>query len=86
MLVCRDMTEVATDYLEDALPLARRLAVRWHLAICSFCRRHYRQLRQTVALLGDMPAQPPAQEIVTGVLRRIREISRNNGDIEPDVP
>lgn len=58
MLVCRDVTEMTTDYLEHALPWRSRLAMKWHLAICSFCRRHLRQLRQTTQLLGDMPHPP----------------------------
>lgn len=58
MLVCRDVTELTTDYLEGALPIGRRLAMRFHLAICSFCRRHIKQVRDTVALLHRMPPQP----------------------------
>src|SRR5258708_389158 len=62
--LCRDMTELATDYLEGALPVRAGLAVRWHLTLCSFCRRHYRQVRATVALLRRLPAAfaPPAVE------------------------
>ena len=55
MLVCRDVSEMTTDYLEHALPWRSRLAMKWHLAICSFCRRHLAQLRQTTALLRKMP-------------------------------
>lgn len=55
MLVCRDVSEMTTDYLEHALPWRSRLAMKWHLAICSFCRRHLRQLRQTTRLLRVMP-------------------------------
>ncbi len=59
MLACRDLTELATDYMEGALPWHKRLAVRWHLAICDMCRRHMRQLGQTVGLLRRLPAMPP---------------------------
>ena len=63
VLVCRDMTELATDYLEGALPVRRSLAVRFHLSICSMCRRYYRQVRETVSLLRRMPPEPvPARE------------------------
>ena len=55
MLRCSDVTELTTDYLENALPMRRRVAVRWHLAICSFCRRHLKQVRATIVLLHAMP-------------------------------
>jgi anti-sigma factor RsiW len=62
VLVCRDMTELTTDYLEGTLPFARRLGVRVHLAYCSLCRRHYRQVRETIGLLRRLPSSPPPLE------------------------
>jgi anti-sigma factor RsiW len=60
LLVCRDVTELTTDYLEGALPRARRLAMSFHLAICRMCRRHLRQVRATVRLLRRVPAPAPS--------------------------
>jgi len=71
VLVCRDMTELSTDYLEGALPVGRRLAVRWHLSICSMCRRHYRQVRETVALLRRLPTPPPPAKMEDAVIARV---------------
>eukprot|EP01037_Dinobryon_pediforme_P012410 gene12410-12496_t len=59
LLVCRDVTEMTTDYLEHQLPPARRMAMAFHLAICSFCRRHMRQVRETVRILRGMPHLAP---------------------------
>ena len=58
MLLCRDVSELTTDYLEDALPWHKRMGMRFHLAICSFCRRHLLQVRATIGLLGRMPPEP----------------------------
>lgn len=58
MLVCRDVSEMTTDYLEHALPWRKWLAMRWHLNICDLCRRHLRQVRQTVKLLHVLPPVP----------------------------
>ena len=52
MLVCRDVTELVSDYVERALPLRGRLAVRLHLLRCDACRRYIDQMRKTVRLLG----------------------------------
>ncbi len=51
MLKCRDMTEIATDYAEGALPWHGKLAARWHLVLCSACRAYYDQLAKTARLL-----------------------------------
>jgi predicted anti-sigma-YlaC factor YlaD len=64
MLVCRDVTELVSDYLERALPLRRRLAVRLHLLRCDACRRYIDQMRKTVRLLsrGQLAASSPELE------------------------
>jgi len=60
---CRDMAELATDYMEGALPARRTLAARWHLFLCVACRRYVSQLRQTVRFLAEgPPPRPPANE------------------------
>ncbi len=51
MLKCRDVTEMTTDYLDGSLTLPHRMGMRWHLSICSFCRRHIKQVRATISLL-----------------------------------
>lgn len=73
MLVCRDISEMTTDYLEGALPIGIRMAMRFHLAICSMCRRHMRQLRQTVALLRRMPSEPISIELEDRLLARLSD-------------
>jgi predicted anti-sigma-YlaC factor YlaD len=60
MLKCSDVTELATDHMDGALSTRESLAVRLHLALCSFCRRHFRQLGQTVGLLNMLPLEQPA--------------------------
>ncbi len=64
MLSCRDLTEHATDYMEGALPVRTRLAVRLHLILCAMCRAYLLQLRRTSALLRGraLPAPPPEVE------------------------
>lgn len=59
MPTCRDMTELSTDYFERALGWRARLAVRWHLALCSMCRAYYDQLAKTLRLLRGRPLAAP---------------------------
>lgn len=59
---CRELVEVITDYLEDALPDRDRLRFEAHLAECDACRDYVEQFGQTIALAGRTePEQlPPA--------------------------
>jgi anti-sigma factor RsiW len=57
---CRELVEVITDYLEDALTERDRLRLEEHLAECDACRDYVEQFRQTIALAGRVePEQLP---------------------------
>ena len=58
---CRELVEVITDYLEDALPHDDRLRFEAHLAGCDACRDYVEQFEQTIALSGRVEAErvPP---------------------------
>lgn len=86
MLICRDVTELTTDYLEGTLPWPRRLAMRWHLAICSFCRRHLRQVRATVGLLHTLRPVPPPAPLVDRLVAQAQAAAGGDGDGAPEPP
>jgi predicted anti-sigma-YlaC factor YlaD len=58
MLTCKELTELATDYLEGDLGFIRRLAIRLHLAMCKHCPTYLRQIELTIQLLRQLPAEP----------------------------
>lgn len=53
-IVCCDLVELVTDYLEGALPGPRRERFEAHLAVCPPCREYLEQIRRTIAVLGRM--------------------------------
>lgn len=61
MLRCRDVADLASDYVNRDLDWNRRFAMRLHLTICRFCRRYVRQMRETIGLLRGL-----RQETETG--------------------
>ncbi len=65
---CRDMTELATDYAEGALPWRTWLGVRWHLAICSLCSAYYDQLARTRRLLRGRSLGEPDSRVEARLL------------------
>lgn len=81
MLKCRDVSELATDYMEDALSPRRRLAMRFHLMICSMCRAYMDQLSKTRQLLGRGRLPPPEPEREAALLA-----AAARGDVPPGEP
>jgi anti-sigma factor RsiW len=63
-LSCRELVELVTDYLDDALPAAEQAQFEAHIAGCDGCRGYLEQIRVTIALTGRLvPEQlDPAAE------------------------
>jgi len=70
VLKCREVSELATDYMERTLPLRVWLGVRLHLFLCSMCRAYLDQLRKTAALLRGRPLPHPPPELETHLASR----------------
>jgi anti-sigma factor RsiW len=61
---CRDVVELMTDYLEDALSPADRRRFEDHLTTCDGCTVYLEQLRTTMRLTGKIGSEvmPPELE------------------------
>jgi anti-sigma factor RsiW len=53
---CRELVELVSDYLEGALPPHDHSRFEAHVAGCGDCAAYLRQMRETLALLGTLPA------------------------------
>jgi anti-sigma factor RsiW len=79
-LVCQEMVELITDYLEGALPRRERRRFEAHLAVCEHCSEYLEQMRATIRLTGELRAEdltPRMSAEFAALYRRWRE-----GDIE----
>jgi len=56
-LTCKQMVELVTDYLEDALSSELRARFHRHLTGCPPCVVYVEQMRQTIAALGRLPEE-----------------------------
>jgi anti-sigma factor RsiW len=61
-LSCRELVELVSDYLEGALPADERSRFETHIAGCTNCAAYVRQMRETLALLGTLPADALSRE------------------------
>lgn len=62
-----------TAYLDDVLPSATMIHLEAHLVLCSDCRAHLEQLRQSIAITGSVSAD----DIDDATMRRLRDAFRD---------
>jgi anti-sigma factor RsiW len=62
-LVCQQMVELITDYLEGALSRSQRRRFEAHLAGCEHCTEYLEQMRATIRLTGRLRAEDLSPEM-----------------------
>ena len=74
-LVCQEVVELVTDYLEGALSPADRRRFEAHLAGCPHCTEYLAQMRETIRLAGRVAPEdltPAMRTDLTDLYRRGR--------------
>jgi anti-sigma factor RsiW len=62
-LACREVVELVTAYIEDALDSSDRERFEEHLVFCDGCANYLEQMRTTIRLTGSLDqALPPGLE------------------------
>ena len=71
-LSCQELVELATAYLEGALPDVDRSDLERHLETCDGCRDYVDQIRATIALTGETRTPDPTPEAEHALLAVFR--------------
>ena len=74
-LVCQEVVEMVTDYLEGALSRGQRKRLDAHLAGCEHCSEYLAQMRATIRLTGRLRGEdltPEMREEFGDIYRRWR--------------
>ncbi|MFN8534787.1 MAG: anti-sigma factor [Dehalococcoidia bacterium] len=74
-LVCQELVELVTDYLEGAMSPDQRARFERHLADCPYCASYLEQIRRTIRLvgaLGDHDLDPEARASLLAAFRTWR--------------
>jgi anti-sigma factor RsiW len=74
-LVCQQVVELVTDYLEGALSAIDRQRFDKHLAGCPNCTEYLAQMRETIRLAGRLTPEdltPDMRSDLTDLYRRWR--------------
>jgi anti-sigma factor RsiW len=83
-VVCRQVVELVTDYLEGALPGQLRDAVERHLEGCPPCVVYVEQIRTTAAALGDVPVETIDPRTRAELVSAFRDLIPRSGTTRPD--
>jgi hypothetical protein len=73
MKECRDIRELLSALLDDAVTADEQQRIAVHLAACTRCREALAELRRTVALVRDQEEVEPPPWLQTRIMARIAE-------------
>ena len=76
-LICQELVEVITDYLEDRMPAERRLLFEEHVAFCSWCRTYLDQMQDTIRATGSLKEDDLSPETRDALLDAFRNWNPN---------
>ena len=62
-MVCREVVEAVTDYLEGTMASRDRARFEAHLARCPHCREYLAQMRRTLDVMGRIEPDDLAPEV-----------------------
>jgi anti-sigma factor RsiW len=67
-LVCKELVELVTDYLEGSLSRRDRRRFEKHIAGCSNCTEYVAQFRETIRLTGTLRERDISREAADELL------------------
>ena len=83
-LVCQQIVELVTKYLDGRLPRSQRRRFEAHLANCPHCTEYLAQMRATIRLTGRLDGgdlTPEMEDDLSEVYRRWRSEGTSASDI-----
>ena len=76
-LVCRELVELVTDYLEGTLSRRDRARFEAHIAACANCTQYVEQFRETIRLTGALRESDVSHEAAEALLAEFADWKRD---------
>ncbi|MDO6441929.1 MULTISPECIES: zf-HC2 domain-containing protein [unclassified Marinobacter] len=76
MLMCRDLADIASDYIDGELTSRQNLSVKMHLMMCKHCRTFIGNLRASTDLLKVHSSGRENEELIRKIDERVAEALR----------
>jgi hypothetical protein len=75
-IICQEVVELVTDYLERALPADETSLFERHIDFCAGCIMYVEQMRTTIATVGRVTEEDMPPETRERLLTAFRELTR----------
>ena len=72
-LICQEIVEVVTDYLEGTMDAELHASFETHLAGCPHCTAYVEQMRAMIRAAGTIEAESLSPEFQAGLLAAFRD-------------
>jgi anti-sigma factor RsiW len=76
MLECKEVVELVTEFLGDALTPVERARIEQHLLVCPPCTLHVAQVRSTIGHLAALRAGAAAAKAGPALVELFRQWKR----------
>ena len=76
-LVCRELVELVTDYLDGTLSRRDRARFEAHIAACANCTQYVEQFRETIRLTGALRESDVSHEAAEALLAEFADWKRD---------
>ena len=73
---CREVVDLLTDYLEQALPTPTHERVEAHLSTCPDCTAYLAQMHATIGAVGRLREDDVPQAVLDELVRAFRDWHR----------
>ncbi|MEP3561135.1 MAG: zf-HC2 domain-containing protein [Marinobacter sp.] len=73
MLMCKDLAEIASDYIDGELATPQNLAIKMHLMMCRHCRSFIGNLRVSTDLMQAHSSSVPDEALMRKIDQRVAE-------------
>jgi len=77
MLSCKDISNIASDYLDSNLSTFMKMKVKMHLFMCHRCRNFVNQLKSTIDTLHSIKTPSPEKSVIDRQVNELLEIAKN---------
>ena len=72
-LICVQVVDLVTEYLEGALPAEDRTRFEEHVVLCAGCGAYVEQMRETIRVTGALTPESVDREAVQALARVFKE-------------
>lgn len=77
MLSCKDITQLASENIDNNMPLFKRLQFNIHLMMCKNCRQFMDQMHTTIETISRIQPIQPDKDVIDNQVNQLMHIAKS---------